>query len=146
MNRLFALGLAFLFITIIGCSDDSPTGPGTEQKTNVNINNIVPSSPASLKYYQTGVNDRVTVSFNYNVVEPNGARIWIQPVDNSPEGSVYYSPSPVFTGFGSKTVTISVSSSEDTLHISQLRIKIKTPDQSTLISESYVDVDYTFTK
>jgi hypothetical protein len=146
MKVLFAFVVILLFTIVAGCSDDSPTGPGIEQKTSVSINNLVPSSPASLKYYQTGVNDRVNVSFNYNVVEPSGVRIWIQPVDNSPEGSVYYSPSPVYTGSGNKAVTVSVSSSEDTLHISQLRIKIKTPDQSTLISESYIDVNYTFTK
>ncbi len=98
MKRFLALGLAFLFIALIGCSKDSPTGPAAPQESGINIVSMSPGSPSTLKYYQSGTNDRVSVTYNYNVVEPDGARIWVQPVDNSDEGTVYYSPSPVLKG------------------------------------------------
>ena len=151
MKRLFALGLALLLTAISGCGDDdSPTGLGVPAETGVSVVSITPSSPSILKYYQTASNDRVSIIYSYTVVEPSGARIWIQPsVWNAKEGSasVLYSPSPVYTGSGNKTVLVSAESSDDdTVHISQLEILIRNPSTSDTISRSFIDVDYTFIK
>jgi hypothetical protein len=146
MKGLISIILAFLLIAVTGCSDDSPSGPGIPQETGINIVGTAPAFPATLKYYQTASNDRVSITFNYSIVEPEGARIWIQPVKKSSNATIYYSTSPVYKGSGSKTVIVSVSSDADTLHVSQLRVVIKTPDQSSTISEFFTDVDYTFSK
>jgi hypothetical protein len=147
MKLLLFPGLAFLLLAAAGCSkEDSPTGPKTPKETGINIVNMAPVFPASLKYYKTADNDRVTISFNYIIAEAEGARIWIQPVKDTDEGTSYYSSSPVYKGSGSKSVIISADSDENSLHISKLRIVIKTPDQSSTIYESFMDVDYTFTK
>jgi hypothetical protein len=151
MKRLFALGFTLLLIAVTGCGDDdSPAGPGVPAETGVNVVSIAPSSPSILKYYQTASNDRVSIMYSYTVVEPSGARIWIQPsVWNSKSGSasVLYSPSPIYTGSGNKTVLVTAESSDDdTVHISQLEIFIRNPSTSDTISLSFIDVDYTFTK
>ena len=146
MKLLFGFGIAFLLIAFFGCSEDPSTGPGEPQQTSISINNTTPGSPAILKYYETATNDRVSITYNYSVAEAGGARIWIQPVDKFHDGKIYYNTSPIYTGSGNKTVVVSVASDKDTLHITQLRIIAKTPDQSSTLYESFVDVDYTFTK
>lgn len=146
MKRLIIPLVTLFVIGFTACSEDSPTGqPNPPEVTKVDITNTSPSSPATLKYYQTASNDRITVTYDYNVIESGGARIWIKPVSSSGSGTAHYSPSPVYTGSGSKTVTVSVSSNQDTVHISQLEILVRNSNQTETISQEYIDVNYFFT-
>jgi hypothetical protein len=146
MKRLIFSLVILLLICFTACSEDSPTGPTSPPEvTKVDITNITPSSPATLKFYETASNDRLTITYDYNVIESGGVRIWIKPVSSSGGGTAHYSPSPVYTGSGSKTVTVSVSSNQDSVHISQLEILIRNPSQTETISQTYIDVNYIFT-
>jgi hypothetical protein len=138
MNALVVListsGLFF------GCGGDDDAKP-----TEVEIVSMTPASPASLKYYETATNDRVSITFNYVVVEPDGVRIFIQPVSTAGgQGTIHYTPSPVFKGTGSKTVTVSVESNQVSVLIDRIKILIKSADQTAVISEKFVDVSFTF--
>lgn len=149
IKRLIYLGTALILFTLLGCSEDNSTGHGTPQETIINITNISPTSPATLKFYQTDPNDRTSITYNYSIVETGGARIWIQPFAlsaNDGTASILYSPSGVYTGSGSKTVVVSAeSSANDPVHITQLEILIKNPSQTDTNSQSFMNVDYTFT-
>jgi hypothetical protein len=126
--------LIVLTIIIYGCGGDD-----AEPKiTKVDIVSMAPASPANLKY-----GDDVQITYNYVVTEADGARIFIQGVSDG-TGTTYYSPSPVYKGEGSKTVTVSVISDEPSFLVEQLRIKIVNPAQTSVISETFVDVSFTF--
>jgi hypothetical protein len=144
LKPIFSKALALLIVAVVifsACKkdDDEP------QVTSVEIVSMSPESPANLKYYQTATNDRVNITFNYNVTEPDGARIFIKGVAGSGgQATLKYSPSPVYTGTGSKTVLITVTSDQPSFLIDQIQIIIKNPDQSETISEMFQDVNYTF--
>jgi hypothetical protein len=131
-------------IICIGCGggDDDDPEP---QVTTADIVSLSPDSPANLKYYETGSNDRVSVTFSYSVKETEGVRIFIKPVASAGgQGSIHYSPSSLFKGNGSKTVFISVESNQASVLVDKIEIKIKSADQSETISETFEDVSFTF--
>jgi len=147
MKKILA-SFPILLIILVGCGDDSSTNPTTAKETAIDIVNMDPASPAILNYYKTSSNDRINITFNYAIAESetDGVKIWIEAANSPGENDVfYYSPSPVYTDTGSKTVMVSCESDKDTIHISQLEVTIINPD--TTIANYFInDVDYTFIK
>ena len=108
---------------------------------------VVPKSPANLVFYESAAtNDRVFITYNYQIAHSDGARIWVQPYTNgSKTPGFLYSKSGVFTGSGSRSVIISVEKGgNDDMHVDQLRIIVTDPDQNVDLLERFVDVDFTF--
>ena len=128
---------------LFACGNDDPA----PEVTHVEIISMSPESPADLKYYKTGSQDRVEIKFRYVVTEEEGVRIFIQAQESqSYTGTGYYSPSPVYKATGEKTNMISVESDEEQVVFNKLRIRIRSADNSTLLSEEFVDVNYTFSE
>jgi hypothetical protein len=140
-SKAFSLFTVFA-VFFSGCGKDEDATP---QVSKVDIVSMTPPSPASLKYYETDPNDRVQITFDYTITEPDGARIYIIPVASAGgQGSLKYSPSGVYKGSGSKTVLISAESNQPSVLVDQIKILIKSHDQTEIISETFVDVSYTF--
>lgn len=113
----------------------------------VNITSMDPASPADLVFYQTAAtNDRVRIFYDYNITDPDGGRIWIQPyTGGSISDDFLYSPSSVFKGAGSRDVVISIDVGSNTeVHVDQLRVFITDPDQNEDLYEEFVNADYTY--
>ena len=143
LSRHSRHGFVFLALTLIvtSCGSDSEGVP----QNDISIKNISPVSPATLDFYETSQNDRVVIEYDYNISQPDGARIWVQPFNNgSLIDDYYYSSSSVFKGTGNRKVLISAGSDNGEVKVNQLRVKITSPDQSVTLVERYVDVDYTF--
>jgi len=140
-NMFRAVMLLFLVVSIFGCSknDDGDTDSGPAQNK-VTLKSLSPNTPSSLKF-----DEDVTIVYDYEIAESNGARIWVMPYTNGGISSKYsYTSSPLFTGKGSKTVSISITSGDTTI-VDQLKIKIASADGEQTISETFESVDYTFT-
>lgn len=131
-------------IVLSGCGgdDDDPT----PKISTVEITEMTPSSPASLKYFQSDPNDRVKISYKYNVIEKEGVRIFVQPYTNgSISPGFLYTTSPLFTDSGTRDAWITVKDeNEDTVKVDQLKLAITNSDATTVISEEFIDVDFTF--
>ena len=141
--KAFSL-LILPLIYFSNCSPEDDPAPNTNQ---VNIVSMDPTSPASLTYYQTtSTNDRVNISYNYQIAHPDGARVWVQPYTNGAKSEGFlYSKSSVLTGSGQRSVIISIDpDATSAIHVDQLRIIMTDPDQNVDLLESFVDVDYTF--
>jgi hypothetical protein len=141
IRPLTAAMIVVIGFALVSCGDDEP-----KATTGITIKSMTPASPATLKYFELDFNDRITITYDYLITEPDGARIWIQGVASDGSSGSIYSPSPIYKGSGSKTVVLSYDSDEPSVHIEKLRIKISKPDQSADISVTFVDVDYTFTE
>jgi len=155
-----------ILIIVLGCSKSDPgpdpfveldptpnntnnnSGNSEVGEVNVSIKSIAPETPATLKF-----GDSIAITYDYEVTRAAGARIWIQPyTDDELSSTGIYSLSPVFKGNGTKTVHISITEG-DTVKVDQLRTQVNTPGfillgvltGSSLISESFEPVDYTFT-
>ena len=123
---------------LLRCGSDEPN------VTQVVIKSLSPASPATLKYYETDPNDRIMITYDYLVTEPDGARIWVTGVTSDGSTGNIYSSSPIYKGSGSKNAILSFESDKPSVHIEKLRIHVTNPDQSEDILEQFVDVDYTF--
>ncbi len=111
----------------------------TYKGTTVKITDLVPNTN------ELDFGDKVEITFEYDVVELEGARIFIRPfTDGELSPNYSASPSPIFTNDGSHTVEFSISSGSDDIHVDQLRILVVNPSQTKTILEKFVDVDYTF--
>ena len=142
MQILASIAIISLTVMLSGCGDDDDNGP---KVTSIDIKSMSPNSPATLKYYQTAENDRITIIYDYTVVEPDGARIWIKPHSTtSPSYDFFYTGSSVLKGTGSRAVIVSIESDEPSVIVDELEIKIVNHDHSKVISESTVDVNFTF--
>jgi hypothetical protein len=106
-----------------------------------------PGSPANLKYYNTGSEDRIEIKFKYVVTEAEGVRIFIQAYSSEPyTGTDYHSSSPIYKATGEKTNVISVASDEDQVVVDKVTIVIANAANTTVLSEEFVTVNYTFSK
>lgn len=145
ISRGLYILFAFAVIYLSSCSDDDDS---QAVNNTVNITSIQPPSPADLVFYESAAtNDRVTITYDYNISHPDGGRIWVQPYANGSISDDYlYSQSSVYNGSGSRTVLISIADEGQTtdVHVDQLRVVISDPDQTMDLFEEFVDVDYTF--
>ncbi|MBR9999130.1 MAG: hypothetical protein KFF73_09170 [Cyclobacteriaceae bacterium] len=132
-NCLFIFAMSF---TLINCGNDEEEPKGNFIK----ITSITPQSPASLNF-----NDYVNISYEYNIVDPDGARMWIIPQTGGANSPGYlYSSSGIFNGAGTRQVVISISDEDDPVIVDQLRVTMKNPDQSEELYEELIAVEYTF--
>jgi hypothetical protein len=136
--------MILLTLLLFGCSDEDDGGP---KASSVEILSMTPASPATLKYYETAsANDHVRIVYNYSVIEPDGARIWIQPASTTATDFKYfYSPSKIYKGTGTNSVIVGVKSENESVIVDKLMIKIFDP-QSQVSSLDSVVVNYTFSK
>ena len=133
---IFSLFLFLLSSTLYNCGD-SDEDPGINSMDIISMN---PESPSTLKF-----NDFVVITYNYNIVSEDGARMWIIPYtegDKSPE--YLYSSSTVYTGTGTREVGISIEIGDNPITVDQLKVTMVNPDQSETYIERFVTVDYTF--
>lgn len=134
-DMLKASLLLFFLITIFGCSKD-----GDKKASTVTIVTLSPQSPASLTF-----GDRVTITYDYDVLEEDGVRIWVMPYTGGSISPKYsYTSSPLFRGKGSRDVTITITSGESEVVVDQLKIEIADASGDYTISEFFETVEYTF--
>ena len=127
---LFLLSLSFYH-----CGSDDETGKNTME-----IISMDPESPSTLKF-----NDFVVITFNYNIISEDGARMWIIPyTDGDKSPAFLYSSSKVFTGTGTRQVGISIESGTDPVKVDQLKVTMVDPDQTETYIERFENVDFTF--
>jgi len=127
----------------LACNGDDE---GKPKASAIKIISMTPASPATLKYYKTDDNDHVRIVYNYSVVEPDGVRIWIEPLSTTASNyDIFYSPSKVYTGEGTNSVIVAVKCDEEKLVIDKLILTIFDPKAQVSTKDS-VDVNYTFTK
>jgi hypothetical protein len=139
-HRLWVMAFV-LFLFATACGDDE----GSSNVNDIVIKSISPDSPATLKSYETGSNDRVSIEYEYNISHKEGARIWIVPFTDGDSSPGYvYSPSPVYKGKGSKKVIVSIEVQSDPVNVDQLAIYIESEESEEVLVERYEDVDYTF--
>lgn len=138
-NRIRQLLAAALMLAVLAsCGTDSG---GDKDSNNVTIRGMSPGSPASLV-----VNEFVEVTYDYEVNDSDGVRIWIQPYTNGIISPGYsYTSSPLFRGSGNRTVRFSIIRGDMTV-VDQLKVKIASADGSQTISERFENVNYTFKK
>jgi hypothetical protein len=136
--------MLLLTLSLLGCSDDDEGG---RKASSIQITSMTPASPATLKYYETSsINDHVRIVYDYSVIEPKGARIWIKPKSTAAANyTSYYSPSKVYNGNGTNSVIVSIKSDDENVVVDKLIITIYDP-QSEVSSEDSVAVNYTFSK
>lgn len=104
----------------------------------ISVNQLTPASTAKLNF-----GEEISVSFNYTISEPDGARIYIRPMTEgnlTPNYSA--SGSPVYSGEGNTTATFTITSGET--KIDQLRIQVYNSTRSELLFEFYFPVNYNF--
>lgn len=105
----------------------------------VEMNSANPETPATLC-----LGERVEFTYSYRTNEPTGVRIFGRPItDGNPtpgysaHGSEIH-PTGEGTGNGYFTLT------DNSYHIDQIRFQIYDADQSNLLYEYFVNVDYTY--
>jgi hypothetical protein len=113
--------------------------PMSGNGNSISINHLNPASAAKLNF-----GEEISVSFNYNITEPGGARIFIRPLTGTILTPNYAaSGSPVYTGNGNATATFTIKSGET--EIDKLRIQVFNSSQSELLFEFNFPVSYQFT-
>lgn len=116
------------------------TDAGDKPRQVMEITSINPESPADMAYREF-----VIIRYDYTIDHSEGARMWIQPYTN---GSIsprfLYSSSDVFYGEGGREVGISISEGSEPVNVDQLRLVMKTPDQSEILYETFINVEFSF--
>lgn len=140
IHKFSRIVMVLIFITAItSCSKSDDETPAAAINK-VAINSITPNTPASLKF-----DEEVIINYDYEIADPDGGRIWVQPYTNGDITPKYsYTSSPLLSGKGSRTVMISITSGADSVIVDQLKLKIATADGKQTVSESFENVNYTF--
>lgn len=87
--------------------------------------------------------EQVSLSFEYSTDEASGVRIFARPFSNGSLSSSYgASPSPLYLGSGTGTASFTITSG--TITVDEIRFQIFTADQSDLLREFWVPVEYHF--
>jgi hypothetical protein len=133
----FLFFIALVMVMMTTCKKDEDDN----DPNSVIIVSLNPDSPATLNF-----GDFVVILTDYNITDPLGARIWVQPYTAGEKSPGYvYSSSGVFKGSGNREVGITVRERDDPeVVVDQLRIICTSPDQSETILEEFIDVNYTF--
>ena len=130
--------LTFL-IAMSGCSK-SDDGASVAAINKVTIKSKTPNTPASLKF-----DEEVIIIYDYEIADPNGGRIWVQPYTGGSISPKYsYTSSPLLTGKGTRTVMISITSGTNTVVVDQLMLEIASAVGKQTISETFEAVNYSF--
>ncbi len=112
------------------------TSSGTHTISNINLS---PASPANLLF-----NQNVNITFDYSTSWAAGVRIWARPMSGgapTPNYAAHGSPLyPAGSGSGSGYFTISTGNAI----VDSIRFQMWTPDESQLLLELFVPVNYRF--
>ena len=110
-----------------------------ESEENVELVSLSPDSPSTLF-----VGERVEFTFNYITSEAAGVRIFGRPfTSGSPTPGYAAHGSPLHaTGEGSSNGYFTIQ--ENSQHVDQIRFQMWDADQSNLLYEFFVDVDYQY--
>lgn len=110
------------------------------QKNTMDIVSITPESPDTLKF-----NEFVVITFEYNIANADGARMWVIPQTNGAKSPEFlYSSSIIFSGSGTRQVGVSIDDSNQSVIVDQLKVTMSDPDQNETLFEKFIDVEYTF--
>lgn len=138
--KFFGIAIMVTLLTAqIGCSksDDGAPAAATNKVT---IKSKTPNTPASLKF-----DEEVIIIYDYEIADPNGGRIWVQPYTGGSISPKYsYTSSPLLTGKGTRTVMISITSGTNTVVVDQLMLEIASADGKQTVSETFEAVNYSF--
>ncbi|MTB49909.1 T9SS type A sorting domain-containing protein [Lewinella sp. W8] len=86
--------------------------------------------------------EQVSTTFDYNAQHPGGVRIFVRPLTNGGLTPGYSaSGSPLFTGEGSFTANFTINSGLN-VRVDSLRVTILNDDQSQLLSEFFIPVNW----
>jgi hypothetical protein len=128
------IGLFSLTLYQCGNDDDEPQG------NFIKITSIEPESPASLMF-----EENIQIIYEYNIVNENGAYMWIIPQTDGDDSPGYrYSSSGVYNGSGDRGVIVSIADQEDPVVVDQLWVIMRDPDTDEDIFSEYIDVEYSF--
>lgn len=117
-------------------------GGDDEPGNRMDIMEMDPDSPASLTF-----NDFVVITYEYNILAEDGARMWIIPyTDGDRTPGFLYSSSKVYNGTGTRQVGVSVEDGDGPVVVDQLKVTMVNPDQSETYIERFVNVNYTFSE
>lgn len=124
---------------LASCGGGGGSSSGSHANHTVTITNLNPASPGFLS-----LNQDVTISFSYTTTEAGGVRIFIRPFTGGALTPAYAAAiTPLYpTGSGTDTTTFHLTAGTN-VHIDQLRIQVFNSDQSVMLLETFVDVDYT---
>lgn len=140
LNSIIGIVILLSFLTAMNGCSKSDDGGSDAAINKVSIKSKTPNTPASLKF-----DEEVIIIYDYEIADPNGGRIWVQPYTNGSISPKYsYTSSPLLTGKGTRTVMISITSGTDDMVVDQLMLKIASPDGKQTVSESFETVSYTF--
>jgi hypothetical protein len=143
-------GSVFSGWDVEGCGDTGPCTITMDQRRSVTatftignhtVSNIQlsPASPALLTF-----NQNVNITFNYSTNETGGVQIFFRPFtegDLTPNYAAHGSPVyPVGDGSGTGFFTITTG----TVDVDSVRVQILNADQSVLLNELFIPVDYSF--
>ncbi|HLB72430.1 MAG TPA: hypothetical protein VJJ98_00270 [Sedimentisphaerales bacterium] len=136
-NTLLNVGMSVMLALMSMCFFGfTPKAEAANQVSNINM---TPSSPDALHN-----SDHVDIRFSYTTDEAGGVRIYVLPYTNgSPSPNYAVSGSPLYPspkGSGSGFVTITSGD----IVVDQIRVYMKTADLSTVLWETFVDVEYHF--
>lgn len=143
LRKRFSVILAVLLLACVGTFSACGGGGGSSSDSHsdnlVTITNLNPATPGYLS-----LNQNVTINFSYTTAETAGALIFIRPMtDGSLTPSYGASGSPLYAeGSGTGTATFNLEAGTN-VHIDQLRIQMYNEDQSRLLFEKFVTVNYT---
>lgn len=88
---------------------------------------------------------KVVVDYDYEVDEVGGVRIFVRPfTDGALSPGYSASGSPIFTGTGSDDANFTITTGD--VHVDEIRIRVTSADQSTILREMWVPVDYYFSE
>jgi len=114
--------------------------PGSVTASNVAISNITmsPNAPATVS-----LGNDVTINFRYATTVSGGVRIFARPFTNGAlSGNYGASGSVIFTGNGTSSASFTIQTGAKT--VDRIRFQVWTADQSSLLHEFFVVVDYQF--
>ncbi len=98
-----------------------------------------PPSPALLQLDQD-----LNIMFDYISTEPGGIRVFVLPyTDGSPTNGYIVPPSPVYP-IGSGHASAWIRFTKDSVVVDQILFQVTTADQSRVIMEFFIPVDYHF--
>ncbi len=143
VRKGFLFMIAAMLIAGLGffsaCGGGGGSSSGSHANHTVTVTNLNPASPGFLS-----LNQDITISFSYTTTEAGGVRIFIRPFTEGALTPSYAAEiTPLYpTGSGTDTTAFHLTAGTN-VHIDQLRIQVFNADQSVMLLETFVDVDFT---
>jgi protocatechuate 3,4-dioxygenase beta subunit len=131
---------------------------GKVEREEITVEIIIPNGEHSISNVQLkppspsflGFNQRIAVRFYYTTTEPEGVLIFLLPfTEGSPTPNYAVSESPIYRtgkgeGEGYFTIQYMREVTGNEITVDQLRFRITSTDQSRVLHESFISVNYRF--